>query len=54
MGMLVVDEVVKHLTCKEGTLGEVHEQHLGMFRIKALAWTYVWWTGIDQDIKATV
>ena len=39
---------------REAVLRELHEGHPGMTRMKALSWMYVWWLGINSDIKKPV
>ena len=35
-------------------LEELHEQHPGIYRMKALACSCVWWPNIDADIEEKV
>ena len=35
-------------------LTELHENHPGIVRMKALACSYVWWAGMDIEIENTV
>ena len=33
---------------------ELHKEHLGIAKMKALAWNHVWWSEIDKDLESLV
>ena len=37
---------------KERVLKELHKEHLGITKMKAVARNHVWWTGLDKDLDS--
>ena len=35
---------------QSAVLEMLHEGHVGMVRVKRIAWSYAWWPGVDKDI----
>lgn len=38
-------------TLQDKVLEELHGGHIGVIKMKALAWSHVWWPGIDNEIE---
>ncbi|XP_053619962.1 uncharacterized protein K02A2.6-like [Plodia interpunctella] len=37
--------------CRERVLRMIHEPHMGIVKSKALARSYVWWPGVNEDVE---
>ena len=52
--MISGNEVFITFQLRKGILIELHENHPSIFKMKALAFAYVWWSNIDNTIEMTV
>ena len=39
---------------REKIKAELHKEHLGIFKMKVLAQSHVWWSGIDKELESLV
>ena len=51
---LLGTRVVIPPSLREKALQELHEEHQGISKMKALSWSYVWWPTIDRDLELLV
>ena len=52
--VLWVTRVVIPKKLQASILEELHKDHAGFYRIKALARSYVWWPGLDREVEQLV
>ena len=36
---------------KDSVLSELHKEHMGVSKMKALACDHIWWPGLSKDIQ---
>ena len=44
--------VIIPTSLKEDVMAELHKEHMGVSKMKALARSHVWWAGLDKDLEA--
>lgn len=52
--LLSGERVVVPQKLRKQVLETLHVRHPGIVRMKALAWSYIWWPNLDQDITEWV
>ena len=50
--LLWVGRVVIPESLQKSVLAELHREHMGISKMKALARSHVWWSGLDKDLEA--
>ena len=51
---MFADRVVVSMKLKKAVLKQLHSEHLGVNRMKAIAPSVVYWPNVDSDIEKTV
>ena len=49
--LLWVGRVVIPKSLQKSVLAELHREHMGISKMKALARSHVWWSGLDKDLE---
>ena len=50
--LLWVGRVVIPESLQKSVLAELHREHMGISKMKALVRSHVWWSGLDKDLEA--